>query len=149
MAVATIDAEELRDMFANLLARSMDTATAGNVHPSFVEVIKQLTPDEARILSTMDRDATFYDLSPHLTPTISFPIFKGVTDLYVRASCKHLDRVDICLDNLMRQRLVAFANADGEPDVCYVNDLLTGTVITSTSDVRPLPAVLSPDQASF
>ncbi len=42
--------ETLRDMYANLLAASMDTRTATAAHPSFVEIIRQLTPDEARIL---------------------------------------------------------------------------------------------------
>jgi hypothetical protein len=44
---------ELRDMFANLLARSMDADTAGLVHPAYVEVIKQLAPAEARMLRFM------------------------------------------------------------------------------------------------
>jgi len=41
---------ELRELFANLLAASMDARTAATAHPAFVEIIKQLTPDEARIL---------------------------------------------------------------------------------------------------
>jgi hypothetical protein len=42
--------EDLREMYASLLASAMDTKTASNAHPAFVEIIKQLTPDEARIL---------------------------------------------------------------------------------------------------
>jgi len=42
--------ETLREMYANLLAASMDTRTADGAHPAFVEIIRQLTPDEARIL---------------------------------------------------------------------------------------------------
>lgn len=42
--------ESLREMYANLLAASMDTRTAQGAHPAFVEIIKQLTPDEARLL---------------------------------------------------------------------------------------------------
>src|SRR6266571_2645882 len=42
--------ETLRDMYANLLAASMDTRTATCAHPAFVEIIRQLTPDEARLL---------------------------------------------------------------------------------------------------
>jgi hypothetical protein len=42
--------ETLRDMYANLLAASMDTRTANGAHPAFVEIIRQLTPDEARII---------------------------------------------------------------------------------------------------
>ena len=39
----------LREMYANLLATAMDRQTAERAHPAFVEIIKQLTPDEARI----------------------------------------------------------------------------------------------------
>ncbi len=44
------DNKELQDMFANLLANSMDIQTTDKAHPSFVEIISQLTPDEARLL---------------------------------------------------------------------------------------------------
>jgi hypothetical protein len=37
-------------MYANLLAASMDIRTASGAHPAFVEIIRQLTPDEARIV---------------------------------------------------------------------------------------------------
>lgn len=45
-----MDNEELRNMYANLLASSMNKAVKDGVHPSFVEIIKQLCPDEAKIL---------------------------------------------------------------------------------------------------
>ena len=49
---------ELREMFANLLATAIDADTAKNAHPSFVDIIKQLSPDEARILKHMDKCKT-------------------------------------------------------------------------------------------
>jgi hypothetical protein len=42
--------ETLREMYATLLATSMDATTSALAHPSFVETIRQLTPDEARII---------------------------------------------------------------------------------------------------
>lgn len=48
--------EEIADLFANLLAASMDRSKAGSVHPAFVELIKQLTPDEAKLLKTIGPD---------------------------------------------------------------------------------------------
>ena len=48
-----MDNHELRDMYANLLASSMNKFVKNNVHPSYVETIKQLCPDEARILKYM------------------------------------------------------------------------------------------------
>jgi hypothetical protein len=40
---------ELRDMFANLLASSMDSSTAASAHPAFVEIIRQMVPEEAKL----------------------------------------------------------------------------------------------------
>lgn len=42
---------QLRNMFAALLASSMDSQTAQLVHPSFVSALSQLVPDEARLFS--------------------------------------------------------------------------------------------------
>ena len=40
----------LSDLYANLLAASMDKNTASGAHPAFVDIIKQLTPDEAKLV---------------------------------------------------------------------------------------------------
>lgn len=42
---------ELREMFANLVAGSMDSRVCGKIHPCFVEIIKQLSPNDAKLLS--------------------------------------------------------------------------------------------------
>jgi hypothetical protein len=42
--------EELQELYANLLASAMDSETTKNAHPCFVEVIKQLSSDEAKLL---------------------------------------------------------------------------------------------------
>lgn len=47
------DEEELRDLYANLLAKSMNKETVSSVHPAFVEIIKQLSPREALFLKTI------------------------------------------------------------------------------------------------
>ena len=48
---ASITSEKgIREFYANLLANSMNKATKDNVHPGFVEIIKQLCLDESKIL---------------------------------------------------------------------------------------------------
>jgi hypothetical protein len=44
----------LSDLYANLLAASMDKDTAHGAHPAFVEIIKQLTPDEAKLVKLFE-----------------------------------------------------------------------------------------------
>lgn len=48
-----IESEELRKMFVNLISNSMDNRYIQNVHPSFAEIIKQMSPTDARILKTL------------------------------------------------------------------------------------------------
>lgn len=45
--------ESLRDMYANLLATSIDTKTAQHAHPAFVEIIRQMSPDEALMVRVL------------------------------------------------------------------------------------------------
>ncbi|WP_141432656.1 DUF4393 domain-containing protein [Bacillus sp. 03113] len=48
--------DELREMFSNLLANSIDKETAPTTHPSFVEIIKQINSDEAKIIALLNSD---------------------------------------------------------------------------------------------
>lgn len=49
-AVSYCDSDELNDMYAKLLAKSMYDKTKGQAHPSYVHIIEQICPDEAKIL---------------------------------------------------------------------------------------------------
>ncbi|MCX9450497.1 DUF4393 domain-containing protein, partial [Vibrio cholerae] len=46
----------LREMYSNLLANAMDVRTEKHVHPSFVEIIKQLLPQEAKLLAILSSE---------------------------------------------------------------------------------------------
>ncbi len=63
--------ESLSDAFANLLASSMDKKTEELVHPSFVDIIKQITSDEAKILKLFSHG----NFHPH--PLIDIQARKG------------------------------------------------------------------------
>lgn len=45
--------EQLRDMYAELLAHSMNTATMDIVHPTYVEIIKQMSPFDALVFKEL------------------------------------------------------------------------------------------------
>ncbi|OII05004.1 hypothetical protein BIU95_15875 [Curtobacterium sp. MCBA15_007] len=46
----SLDEPELKQLYLELLARASDDRIADSAHPSFVEVIRQLTSEEARLL---------------------------------------------------------------------------------------------------
>lgn len=49
------DSEELREMYAKLLLSSMDDRSSDLVHPGFVQILKELCPDEAKLLRSLAR----------------------------------------------------------------------------------------------
>lgn len=64
----------LSDMYANLLAAAMDKSTASGAHPAFVEIIRQLTPDEAKLIS-------LFVITPRLPLLNVGWVFKNATDV--------------------------------------------------------------------
>ncbi|HEV8398139.1 MAG TPA: DUF4393 domain-containing protein [Vicinamibacterales bacterium] len=47
---------DLKNLYLNLLATAMDARVAAGVHPTFVEIIRQLTAEEASLLRTVLRE---------------------------------------------------------------------------------------------
>jgi Abortive infection alpha len=51
--VYSMEDEFIREMFANLLAADMDVDRKDGVHPAFVELIKEMTSEDARVLTAV------------------------------------------------------------------------------------------------
>lgn len=106
--------ETLRDLYANLLAASMDAKTASSAHPGFVEIIKQLTPDEARMLNFFSEAGSL----PLITiKSQSEEQEGGFTDVFTNfslfgqnAGCEHSHLSPSYLDNLSRLGLIELHN---------------------------------------
>jgi len=97
--------ETLRELYANLLATALDKDTIKYAHPSYVEIIKNMSPDEARIVNLfairnsfpiIDINAKEKDKSGHST------VMKSFSHLGNEASCIFVDLVPTYLDNLCR-----------------------------------------------
>lgn len=107
-----MDNDELRDMYANLLANSMNKVTKNGVHPSFVEIIKQLSPDEARIM----KDFKLVDTQPTLSLRAEKDFGEGI--IYLKsyskvgylANCEKPDDIPKYFDNLKRLGLIEVHN---------------------------------------
>lgn len=103
--------EPLRDLYANLLATAMDADTARYAHPAFVEIVKQLSPDEAKLLVEASRlpvnELAFVTLSASVTGSTgkSIVLHRFVT-LGERAGCAFPDLTSSYLNNLERLGLL-------------------------------------------
>jgi len=102
-----MDSEELRDMYANLLAKSMCNVTRSGVHPSYVEIIKQLCPDEAKILRVIDGSIPVITLRFQNSSGEGFDIFKNFSDIGDTAKCDNPENVGSYIDNLERLGLIS------------------------------------------
>ena len=100
----------LRELYANLIAASLDKKTATIAHPAFVELIKQLSPDEARLMRLFAVDRSFPVITVRAENNDSA---KGGTDVLARVSllgieaqCEHPELTPAYLDNLSRLGLI-------------------------------------------
>lgn len=99
----------IREMYANLLASSMNSVVKEGVHPSFVEIIKQISPDEAKILN--------YFCKKHSVPIIDFSlqkensisiinIVKDFSNIGELVNCEYPFHINTYFNNLVRLGLL-------------------------------------------
>lgn len=100
----SMNSNELRNMYANLLANSMNQDTKDLVHPSFVEIIKQMSPSDAILFKII------YDspLKPVIDLSINYE--SGGNNDYIYnltwINSYSSSTIRICIDNLIRLGLI-------------------------------------------
>lgn len=104
--------ETLREMYANLLATAMDRETAERAHPAFVDVIRQLAPDEAKIFTLVSRTRavprpliTVYAARKDKKPG-SYVVRLHFSLLGEQAGCQHPHLTSNYVENLCRLGLI-------------------------------------------
>lgn len=114
----SMDCNELRDLYANLLAKSMNIDTKNTTHPSFVEIIKQLSSIDVRVFEAIAESVKF--------PLLNIRVSKH-SDEYIESDFKNpfeetlekyeydcvtyintlpYDDIKVSIDNLMRLKLI-------------------------------------------
>lgn len=100
--------EYLRKCFARLVASSMNKECY--VHPSFIEVIEQLTSDEAKILSKLPekgRHEPLVDICVEKQGIEGkFTVYRNCGVLGFEAECSFPENISLYTDNLKRLALV-------------------------------------------
>ena len=127
--------ETLQDMFANLIANSLDSKTALEAHPSFVDIIKSLSPDEGLILKLFGSAQQFplVDIKLVNKTGNGFHIInRNVSLIGVTACCKHQGLTPNYLDNLCRLGILEI------PSNRKINDSKPYDAITNEPSVKQL-----------
>lgn len=102
-----VDDEQLRNMYAELLANAMNSEKVDTVHPTFVEIIKQLSPFDALVFKELIKTLVQPCISikyKNIRNQSSYPVhdiiaFKNTKDF-------PLVKTQISLENLERLRLI-------------------------------------------
>lgn len=101
----SMNCEELRNLYINLLAKSIHNDTKDLVHPAFVEIIKQLSPTDALVFKAIMERSTnpLIDLVYVNDQNSFINIATNVSDITVapvEAVCKSIE-------NLIKQNLIS------------------------------------------
>jgi hypothetical protein len=110
---------DLSELYANLLATSMDRATAYRAHPGFVDMIKNMSPDEAKIMRFLasHSDQPLINIKLVLNAQGHFRIIhRHVSLIGLKAGCDHPPLAANYLDNLSRLGLIQM------PDRFMINE---------------------------
>lgn len=97
--------ENLRELFANLLATSMDVETIKNAHPAYVEIIKNLSSDEAKLLQAFIKKNGYaiVEIQSKSKTTNEFNIiYNSFSLLFEQVVIKNPDLLQSYIDNLCR-----------------------------------------------
>lgn len=124
----SINNKELCALYANLLAKSMISDTKDKVHPAFVEIIKQLSPNDALIF----KECSTRNIIPAAKLSIimiqkglhmsgSAPLQQLALDLVADISFSFIseEQVRVSLDNLIRTGLLQLNNFSLEDATSY------------------------------
>ena len=103
------DSMELRELYANLLVSSMNIDTKNSVHPSFVYIIKQLTPDEAKLLKIISEGKGVFPLIDlHINApenngyNIKIRYFSNISE----GVCDYPELISSYIDNFVRLGII-------------------------------------------
>lgn len=104
-AIQALTYSKLKDNYANLIATAMDRKTAADAHPAFVEILKQLTHDEMKILEFLPdvgRYEPLVDLGYRLPERGTFIVCRHLGTQPADANCKSPECFPQLVDNLCR-----------------------------------------------
>lgn len=140
-----VNNEELRELYANLLVSSMNVDKKWQVHPAFVDIIKQLTPDEAKLIRNL-RPFVFIN-NPLIDVRIEYDEAGSGRTIISNFTNVGLDQLDVpqnigsYIDNLERLKLICIP-----PTMSLTNQNLYESLKTHNLLTNSLPKQLGPNQ---
>lgn len=133
-----VDNDELRNMYANLLASSMKKQTKPYVHPSYAQIIQQLSPDEAKLLKKingMRNHIPVIDLHLKTKGRDGYTVLVECFSPFVfEAGCDNPDHYPRYFDNLARLGLIERPNGIFLVDENVYEEIMSHPFIQQTRE---------------
>lgn len=111
----SMNSEELRNLYANLLAKAMNSDTKDSVHPAYINIISQLTPLDAKVLQIIsnepDKDIPIIDLIAFKISgdrKIYITLQSNITSLDINS----IEFISLSIENLLRNNLIYIVDAN-------------------------------------
>jgi hypothetical protein len=127
-AASLEDDETLQELWANLIANAMDPTYAEKIHPAYVEIIKQLSADEALILAAFAKQDEYQPMKPEkgifggFFTRIREYSFSDFWKLCKTLSLKQPDSATNYMDNLMRLRIFEMSSPEASGNLTTDGD---------------------------
>lgn len=106
----SMNSEELRNLYANLLAKAMNSDTKDRVHPACVNIISQITPLDAKILQYIsiqpDQDMPIIDLNAYKDFADGRQVRTILQTNVTPIDIDDIIYIALSIDNLSRNKLI-------------------------------------------
>ena len=117
----------LRREFAYLIASTMDTERADDAHPSFIEILKQLTSDEVRMIACLPElgqvipfaNINYTDRSGRILSSLRYIVPEMLAE-----ACERRRSLGSYIDNLLRLNIIAAPSHLSISDERFYKELL-------------------------
>lgn len=109
--ISITEEKSIRKIYARLIAASMNSVVKAGVHPGFIEIIKQLSPDEAKVLEYIARSNKLPIVSVRYENEQGngFEVLRNFSNIGELAKCEYPLKIDSYFDNLVRLGLIEMA----------------------------------------
>ncbi|MBI2900831.1 MAG: DUF4393 domain-containing protein [Planctomycetes bacterium] len=129
----------LRELYANLLATSIDATTARDAHPAFVQILRELSPDEAKVIALFAARESFPLINLRIQvkdPEGQIERYRHFSLLGKDAACARPGLVPTYIENLCRLGLLEI------PPLRYLVDSTLYEPLESDPDYKSLVAAV-------
>jgi Abortive infection alpha len=127
---------ELSELYANLLANSMDTNTMSGAHPGFVDVIRNMTSDEAKLMRYFVDQLTAPLLDVQLIrkkrlfrPTEFQTVWTNCSVIGYKAQCVNPELSRSYIANLVRLGLLEIDRQQHMSDQSLYDEILASPLV--------------------